>query len=591
MFNIRRRLLIAACTAGILGGGVALSPAINVLAAGEAEPNDSEKSATKISVNEDVTGNFKDQEDSDWYQFTVDKDGKFNLSFSHEYVDSGNNYWRIRVYDSELVPLHDGGIDFAGNFRDAIDTQDWGIEAGTYYIEVSRIYFFSDATYTLKVNYEESDAWEHESNDSMNSAQSISVNKNISGALNKSGDKDWYQFTLSEAGVVSYSFKHDYKDSGNEYWRAALYDADGAKLNELVGYRANDRSTVTSCHVGLPAGTYYFEVDTSYWWSAEHNYTFNIVFENEELWETEDNSSLDLADEIKPNETIKGSRPTNDDVDYYQIVIPSNAKAAIRFGHKRIDDDNKLWRVTLLENSGEEVGKYESKGTSNGVITLGEEELAAGTYYVKVDTSWWNNNSDYSLEIQVDDSIPDGLNKAADGNIYYYKDGKVDKTFVGYADYDGAKFHVKNGTINTALNGVMIDGNADPLVWYFCANGQVQTQHKGLAEYDGEWFYVDNGKVAVDMNAFVKYDGGLFAVAAGRIVSEYSGLMQDPQNTKTGDWYFFANGQAQTQYTGLALYDGHWFYVQSGKFDPAYNGTVIYDGAEFTVVNGEAQIH
>lgn len=571
-------------------GGVALSPAINVFAAEEAEPNDSEKSATKISVNEGVTGNLKDKEDTDWYQFTVDKDGSINLTFSHEYVDDDSAFWRIKVYDSELVPLLDGGLDFKGNTRDAIDTRDWGITAGTYYIQIERIWYFSDASYTLKVNYEESDAWEHESNDSMNSAQDISVNKNITGALNKSGDKDWYKFTLSEAGVVSYAFMHEYVDDSSEYWRAGLYDADGVKLNELVAYKANDRSTKTSCHVGLPAGTYYFEVDTGWYWSAEANYTFSIVYENEELWESEDNSSMDLADEMKPNETIHGSRPTKDDVDYYKIVIPSSVNAEIRFGHKRVDDDTKFWRITLLDNSGDTVSQYESKGTTNGVLTLGEKNLDAGTYYVKVDTSWYNCNYDYSLEIKMDTSIPDGLNKAEDGNIYYYKDGKVDKTFIGYADYDGAKFHVKDGTINSALNGVMIDGNATPLVWYFCANGQVQTQHKGLAEYDGEWFYIENGKVAVDMNAFVKYDGGLFAVGAGRIISEYSGLMQDPQNTKTGDWYFFANGQAQTQYTGLAQYDGHWFYIQAGKFDPAYNGKVTYDGAEFTVVNGEAQV-
>ena len=130
------------------------------------------------------------------------------------------------------------------------------------------------------------------------------------------------------------------------------------------------------------------------------------------------------------------------------------------------------------------------------------------------------------------------------------------------------------------------DADADPLVWYFCANGQVQTDHIGLAEYDDEWFYIENGKVATGMNAFVEYDGGLFAVGAGRIIREYSGLMQDPENTKTGDWYFFANGQAQTQYTGLVLYDGEWFYVRDGKLDQAYSGDVEYDGAMFNVVNG-----
>ncbi|MBR3103637.1 MAG: leucine-rich repeat protein [Lachnospiraceae bacterium] len=172
----------------------------------------------------------------------------------------------------------------------------------------------------------------------------------------------------------------------------------------------------------------------------------------------------------------------------------------------------------------------------------------------------------------------------------YVENGKQNTEFEGYVDFDGAKFYVKDGVLDTKANGVKADWSQDPVVFYFCSNGQVQTQHVGLAEYDGEWFYIQDGKVQTDMNKFVEYDGGLFAVAAGRIVSEYSGLMQDPTNAQTGAWYFFANGQAQTQYTGLAQYDGHWFYVQGGKFDPAYNGTVVYDGATFEVVNGEAQV-
>ncbi|MBP3296580.1 MAG: hypothetical protein J6M27_08360, partial [Lachnospiraceae bacterium] len=159
--------------------------------------------------------------------------------------------------------------------------------------------------------------------------------------------------------------------------------------------------------------------------------------------------------------------------------------------------------------------------------------------------------------------------------------------YTGFADYDGGKFYVTNGKIDTTKNGVVIDPHSAPdYVWYFLANGQVQMQHTGLAEYDSEWFYIEKGKVATDMNAFVDYDGGKFAVGAGRIISEYSGLMQDPQNTKTGDWYFFANGQAQTQYTGLAFYDEKWFYVIKGKLTEDYTGDVEYDGESFNVVNG-----
>ena len=183
--------------------------------------------------------------------------------------------------------------------------------------------------------------------------------------------------------------------------------------------------------------------------------------------------------------------------------------------------------------------------------------------------------------------VASGVSLKKEGDTFVcYVDGKCSDTYTGYADYESSKFYVENGKLNSNINGVQIDPNSDPLVWYFCANGQVQAQHVGLAEYDGEWFYVENGKVAVDMNKFVNYDGGLFAVAVGRIVSEYSGLMQDPENPQTGDWYFFANGQAQTQYTGLAMYDGEWFYIVKGKLATDYTGNVDYDGSVFYVENG-----
>ena len=180
----------------------------------------------------------------------------------------------------------------------------------------------------------------------------------------------------------------------------------------------------------------------------------------------------------------------------------------------------------------------------------------------------------------------DGIYQESDGSFYYYKDGSIDTDMNGYVDWNESKFYIKDGKVDTTVNGVMIDGAASPLVWYFCSNGQVQTQHVGLAEYDGEWFYIENGKVATDMNAFVEYNGGLFAVGAGRIIGEYNGLMQDPQDPVNGAWYYFAGGQAQTQYTGLAMYDNVWFYVVKGKLATDYTGTVEYDGATFNVTNG-----
>ena len=148
--------------------------------------------------------------------------------------------------------------------------------------------------------------------------------------------------------------------------------------------------------------------------------------------------------------------------------------------------------------------------------------------------------------------------------------------------YEDGLFLVVEGKLETGKSGLVQDPY-NPDIWYFLADGQVQTQYTGLALYDGEWFYVDKGRLDTTIAAYIEYDGGLFYVAAGRILKEVSGLAQDPNGP---DWYFLAEGQAQTQYTGLALYDGEWFYVVEGKLAEDYTGAVEYDGESFNVVNG-----
>ncbi|MBO4886050.1 MAG: hypothetical protein J5602_12130, partial [Clostridia bacterium] len=154
--------------------------------------------------------------------------------------------------------------------------------------------------------------------------------------------------------------------------------------------------------------------------------------------------------------------------------------------------------------------------------------------------------------------------------------------FVGFAEYDGGLFFAGNGYVVSDANGLVQDPN-NPSVWYFCANGQAQLQYSGLAEYGGQWFYLENGVCDTTRTDVVSYDGGVFIVSAGRLLQEYSGLIQNPTD---GLWYFVAQGQVQIQYTGLQLYDGYWFYVIAGRLAVDYTGPVDYDGATFSVVAG-----
>ncbi|MBR6158225.1 MAG: Ig-like domain-containing protein, partial [Lachnospiraceae bacterium] len=276
-----------------------------------------------------------------------------------------------------------------------------------------------------------------------------------------------------------------------------------------------------------------------------------------------------------------------EDAEITQLIWSSDNEAAVTV---KASEDGKSAEVTAVKAGTAKIDVVAENGASASCTV----EVSKTVDYGK--TPRVITEKDGSIVVYVDNKpVSDYTGIAILGTEenapwVYMENGQRNQKYTGYVDYDGSKFYVSGGTLDTGLNGVMIDPHSDPLVWYFNSNGQVQTQHVGLALYDGEWFYIENGKVATGMNAFVSYDGGLFAVGAGRIISEYSGLMQDPENTQTGDWYFFSKGQAQTQYSGLTKYDGHWFYVENGKFDPAYNGTVWYDGAQFEVVNGEAVV-
>ena len=171
--------------------------------------------------------------------------------------------------------------------------------------------------------------------------------------------------------------------------------------------------------------------------------------------------------------------------------------------------------------------------------------------------------------------------------VYYFDLGEsahlfpVD--FYGFAEYGGGLFYVYKGDVVTDANGVIMDPN-NPSVWYFCANGQAQLQHTGIASYDGQFFYVVNGVLDTTKSCIIEYDGQSFIIAAGRILIEYSGLIQDPS---TGVWYFVAEGRVLKEYTGLQLYDGAWFYVVNGRLASEYTGPVVYDGSTFNVVNGQ----
>lgn len=157
---------------------------------------------------------------------------------------------------------------------------------------------------------------------------------------------------------------------------------------------------------------------------------------------------------------------------------------------------------------------------------------------------------------------------------YFFTDGKINTDFEGIIlDTTLWKYYIKNGTIATDLNGLHfiadeLDETTTGNQFYYFDEGWVCTYFAGLTEYDGSKFYIKDGTVATDMS-------GLH-------------LVEDVQDGATtgNKFYFFARGQVQSKYKGLALYDHEWFYLENGYLDTNMSGIVEYDGGKFIVAVG-----
>lgn len=179
----------------------------------------------------------------------------------------------------------------------------------------------------------------------------------------------------------------------------------------------------------------------------------------------------------------------------------------------------------------------------------------------------------------IADGAKNGLFKDADGIYRYYQDGIFDGDYAGIVEYNNGEFFVANGVLCKDANGLNLYKNE----WYMLSYGQIQRDYNGLALYNNDWFYITNGVLNKKIVDLVPYNGGLFLFSGGHLYDHINGLF----HSSDGNWYYLANGQVQTQYTGVAMYDNEFFYIKNGILASDFNGTIEYDGAMFKVVAGQ----
>ncbi len=207
-----------------------------------------------------------------------------------------------------------------------------------------------------------------------------------------------------------------------------------------------------------------------------------------------------------------------------------------------------------------------------------------------------------------------------DGDWWYFNvNGKLDKTYTGFATNSNGSWYMEKGKLERDENTVIKDTNGalggSKSDYYYVVGSKVQSSFTGLANYKNSagWWYITKGKVDRSVTTVASNNNGTYYVNKGKVDRSYTGFATNSSGSwyvKSGvvskkvngvykdtkgsigaknNWYYVVNSKVQTSFTGLANYSNSsgWWYITKGAVDRSYNGLAKNNNGWFYLTKGK----
>ena len=321
--------------------------------------------ANSISVNAKYDGQIADNDEKDFYRFTLPSSGRIDLIATaemreinyHIYDSEGNSLFFIRPWWNSTTQL--------------ISTDDYiDLTKGTYYFVVEKVGVYT-GNYSFKLNFtsaNESFTETGSGNDNLlSSANSIVLNKQYYGQLADNDEKDFYKFTLKSAAQVSLKVM-----AGMRYISYSIYNKSGNRLDGGWAYWNDTSKKIDiSKEIQLTAGTYYIVFERYNGRTGPYNFKLKT-------------SSDSTAKKKTP--TIKVSKKTA----VYQATKVKRSSQSFKIGAK-VTGNGKITYKKLSGSSKLTVGRDGKvtirKGTKKGTYKAVVQIKAATSSQYKAKTT------------------------------------------------------------------------------------------------------------------------------------------------------------------------------------------------------------
>ena len=236
-------------------------------------------------------------------------------------------------------------------------------------------------------------------NDTIETAEAIDVNTEVTGNLATKNDVDYYRLDLAENSLLELNFQHDRTDKSYELWDYSIADSNGTTIHTwgISGTQTN----FTTPQMGFAKGTYYLVVTSTINDAPDINYTIsaNSVADVTGTFETEYNDDIDTASTLPLNTPCIGNLYATSDKDYYQLNLEEDSLLSLTFQHDKTDRSHELWDYSIADSKGTTIHTWKISGTQTN-FTTPQMGFAKGTYYLVV-TSTINDAPDINYTISA----------------------------------------------------------------------------------------------------------------------------------------------------------------------------------------------
>ena len=338
---------------------------------GEVEPNGTAGSAQPIGISDRVTGIISGPEDRDVFAIEVNEAGQLTLSF--ETVEADNTGWLYGIYDPQRQLIHYGSCSGTTCQR-GVTLSAGTASSGKHYIQIwSALQERSpEGAYTFSVSaISDIRGIELEPNDSLSSAQPISLSESIAGRITLSDDEDIFVIELAKPGELALSFGTTVDDDAG--WHYEILDAEGTRLAE----ESCKRSTCPDISAETDnSGTHYIRIASASSNAAPAgDYLFSVSF-SESASGPPTPSSLSASnfkfsdriditwDAVEGAKTYKLMRGTSSST-ITQLVYTGANKQFVDFNV--VPGTSYYYTVAAVDDRGESAPSASSIGAANGL--------------------------------------------------------------------------------------------------------------------------------------------------------------------------------------------------------------------------------